>query len=147
MTSRRKAAYSLMILGWILLLGATVTNLVQAANDKDISVARPIFLPLTLSIAVLGILCFIIAVIIGWNERGYYKSEVRETNEPKSRILNLSRTEKGQLIVLIRFRNGDKHPLRLEQSLADSLTPGATGTAKIRGYELLEFTPDPETKS
>lgn len=145
MTTRRKATFLFMILGWLFLLGGTVWNLVQVANDKEITVDRTLFTPGPAALIVTGVLCLIVAIILGWSHQGNYKSEMRETNEPKSTILKLTQTEKGTPLALIRFRNGDKHPLHMDEELAQTLVIGTTGIAKIRGYELLEFTPDPES--
>ncbi len=142
--ARKRVLVTLVVAGILSILGATIFNTAlvysNPAPDRD----APLLAPAPAAIYVVGVVCIIAAIIVGWNNQGTLDTETKPSQEPKSMVIKMPRDMREKGIVTLLVRNGDQHEFSTEPEVLRKLIPGMLGTATIIDHDLLNFEPDKE---
>ncbi len=140
--SRKKLLVSLIILGILCLLGASIYNTSLVYKNPNPNINAPLLAPIPALIFGFGALCIGAAIIVGWNNSGSLQTDTKPTREPKSMVLKMPRDTRERGNVTLVVRNGDQHIFHTEPEILRDLYPGMIGTATILDHNLLSFEPD-----
>ncbi|MFM9871856.1 MAG: hypothetical protein ACKVQS_00160 [Fimbriimonadaceae bacterium] len=140
--SRKKFLVILIVTGVLSIIGGSILNTALIYTNPQPDINAPLLAPIPAAIFTFGALCIVVAIFVGWENKGSHDTETKPSKEPKSMVLKMPRDtrEKGNVTLVV--RNGDHHVFRTEPEIMRHLLPGMIGVATILDHDLLDFEPD-----